>query len=116
MHPNTRACIAYVAGSLVNGSAGSAVYDYSQSKHLSIGGSVTANHVNIYDHDRGCHFSGAPGNLYDYGRSSHVSLSITGNQFKGYDYGDGHHFSGTVNGNAVSIYDYGDSGHFNYSV
>lgn len=116
MHPNTRVCVVYVAGALINGKNGSAVYDYSQSKHISISGSVTQSNVNVYDHDCGCHFSGAPCNLYDYGRGAHVSLTINGNHFSGYDYGDGHHFSGTVNGNSVSVYDHGASIHFNYSL
>ena len=116
MHPNTRACIAYVAGKLISGSGSSSVYDYSRSRHISISGSVDASHVGVYDHDRGCHFSGSLPNLYDYGRSAHISLNINGNQFSGYDHGDSHHFSGLVNGSSISIYDNGASMHFNYSV
>lgn len=116
MHPNTRACVAFVAAKLISGGGSSSVYDYSQSRHISIGGSVDQDQVAVYDYDRGCHFSGTPPGLYDYGRGVHVSLNINGNQFSGYDYGDGHHFSGTVNGNSISIYDYGESAHFSYSV
>jgi len=117
MHPNTRALVAAVASRLV-GSGGSvgAVYDYSQSRHIQVSGSVGAGSVWLYNHDRGCHFSGSGSSLYDYGRGCHVSLQVHGNSFSGYDYGDGHHFSGTVNGNSVSIYDYGESSHFNYST
>jgi hypothetical protein len=92
------------------------VYDYSQSRHVNINGSVEASNVAVFDYDRGCHFSGSPPNLFDYGRQAHVSLEINGSRFSGFDYGDGHHFSGTVNGNAVALYDYGESAHFNYSV
>jgi len=116
VHPNTRACIAYVSSALINGRGGSAVYDYSKSKYISISGSVNQSQVSVYDYDRGCHFSGSPPSLYDYGRSAHVSLNINGNQFSGYDYGDSHHFSGTVNGNSVNLYDYGQSSYFSYSV
>lgn len=116
MHPNTRACVAFVAAKLISGGGSSSVYDYSQSKHVSIGGSVTRSGVSIYDYERRCHFGGSPSSLYDYGRRAHISLNINGRQFTGYDYGDGHHFSGTVNGNSVSIYDYGKSSHFSYSV
>lgn len=116
MIPNTRACIAYVAGKAISGAGGSNVYDHSQSRHVSIGGSVNSGSVNVYDYDRGCHFSGALPQLYDYGISAHVSLEIYGTQFKGYDYGSGHHYTGTVNGSSVSIYDYGESQHFNYNL
>lgn len=116
MHPNSRACVAYVAAALISERQASSVYDYSRSRQISISGSVDELQVAIYDYDRGCHFSGSLPNLYDYGRSSHISLNINGNQFTGYDYGDSHHFSGIVNANSVSIYDYRESSHFSYSV
>jgi hypothetical protein len=116
VNQSTRACVAYVAGRLISGSVSSYIYDYSQSRHISIGGSVSGSAVNVYDYDRGCHFAGSPGNLYDYGRSTHVSLNIDGSQFSGYDYGDSCHYSGTVNGNSISIYDHGESQHFSYSL
>lgn len=114
MDANSRACIAYIVASLA-GQTKSSIYDFSQGKHISISGTVSDGHANIYDHDRGCHFSGSFGNLYDYGRSCHLSLSINGNSFKGYDYGDNDHFSGTVNGHSVSIYDFGAGQYFSYS-
>jgi hypothetical protein len=116
MNPATRACVAYVAGRAISASGGSHIYDYSQSRRISIGGSVNGPIVNVYDYDRGCHFSGTLPQLYDYGMSAHVSIEINGTQFKGYDYGAGHHFSGTVNGSSISIYDYGESRHFKYSL
>lgn len=116
MNPGTRACVAYVAGRVISGSGGSHVYDYSQSKHISIGGSINGNSVGVYDYDRGCHFSGTLPQLYDYGTSAHVSIQVNGTQLTGYDYGSGHHFSGTVNGSSISIYDHGESQHFSYSL
>ena len=120
MNPNTRACVAYVAGVLIGGKNSASVYDYLQSKHISISGTVTENNVNIYDHDRGCNFGGS-GNvgqfsLYDYGGNHHVQLKISGKHFDGYDYGASCNFSGNVNGNSISLYDYGESKNFNYSI
>lgn len=117
MHPNTRALIAVTAARLVagGGNAG-AVYDFSQSRHIQVSGSVSNSSVSLYDYDRGCHFSGSATSLYDYGRSCHVSLQVNGSSFSGYDFGDGQHFNGTVSGNSVSLYDFGESSHFNYSV
>ena len=120
MKPNVRACVAYVAGSLISGRSSSSVYDYSQGKHISISGSVDARAVNIYDHDQGCNFGGNGSNgdfsLYHYGDSHHVSLKIQGNNFNGYDYGHSCHFSGTVNAGNISLYDYETGSHFNYSL
>lgn len=116
MNPNTRACVAYVAGKTSTGSGSSHVYDYSQSRHVSVSGSVTGRCVSVYDYDRGCHFSGTLPQLYDYGTGAHVSIEMNGNQFTGYDYGAGHHFSGSVSGSSISIYDYGESQYFNYSL
>ena len=117
MNPNTRALVAAAAARIVSGGGQvGAVYDYSQSRHIQLSGSINDDQVSLYDYDRGCHFSGSGGSLYDYGRSSHVSLQVSGNNFSGYDYGDGHHFTGSVSGKSVSIYDYGESSHFSYSV
>ena len=117
MHPNTRALVAAAASRNVSGRGSvGAAYDYSQSRHIQVSGSVNGNNVSLYDHDRGCHFSGSGGGLYDYGRSASVSLQVNGASFSGYDYGDGHHFSGTVSGSLISLYDYGKSAHFNYSI
>jgi hypothetical protein len=108
MRPNTRACIAYIAGRLVTGRNASSVYDYSQSKHILVSGTVEESRIQIYDYDRGCHFSGNRNgekfSLYDYGDSHFVDLSLDGAKFKGYDYGTSSHFSGEVKGNSISIY------------
>jgi hypothetical protein len=115
VNSNPRACIAFIAAGL-SGTKGSSVYDYSQSKHINISGSVNPNNINIYDHDRSCHLSGSPNSLYDYGNSAHIQLNLKGSQFTGYDYHTGNHFSGNINGRSVSIYDYQTSSHYNYSV
>lgn len=116
MNNNTRACIALIAVGLISGKKSSSVYDYSQSKHISISGNVDGNNVNIYDHDRSCHVTGTPGNLYDHGNSAHIQLKINGNQISGYDYDSSSHFSGSVNGNSVTVYDHETSSHHNYTV
>lgn len=115
MNSNTRACIAYITGSL-HGRNASSVYDYSQSRHISVSGTVSESSINVYDYDRGCHISGSPSSLYDYGNSAYIQLNMNGIQFSGYDYDSGNHYSGTVNGGSVSIYDYETSQHYSYSV
>ena len=69
MHPNTRALVAAAAVRLAAGGGNSgAIYDYSQSRHIQISGSASDGVISLYDYDRGCHFSGSGGSLYDYGR------------------------------------------------
>jgi hypothetical protein len=114
MDEGTRACIAYIAGALVNKNCGNVVYDHSRSMFISISGSVEGNHVNIYDHDRDSYITGAISNLYDFCRNSTISLSVKGNQIYGYDHGDGHDFWGTVNGNSVDVFHHETS--FSYSL
>ncbi len=115
MTPGTRACVAYIAAGL-NGSNSSSVFDYTESKYINISGAVNSSNVNIYDHDRGCHVTGSPSNLFDYGVSSHIQLNMNGTQFSGYDYHSGNHFSGNVNNKAVSIFDYETSSYYNYNA
>ncbi len=103
MDENTRACVAYIAGALVNGNCGNAIYDHSQSKLIQISGTVERNHVNIYDHDRCTFMTGALSDLYDFWRNSTISLSIKGNKISGHDHGDDHDFSGIVQGSLVDI-------------
>lgn len=114
MDSNTKACVAFIVAAL-HGSRKNNVFDHSQGRYIQITGTVTPFAANIYDHDRGCHFSGDISNLYDYGRSAHISLNINSNQFNGFDYGDGHHYSGTINGSSVSIYDHGLGDYFTYT-
>jgi hypothetical protein len=116
MNCGTRICIAFIVGRIISAKMASHIYDYLESRYISIGGSVINNNVNIYDYDRGCYFSGIIPNLYDYGTRAHVQLKINGNQFSGYDYNDGHHFSGSISGNSITIYDYGQSKYFSYSI
>lgn len=115
MKQNSRACIAYIAACL-NGASGSYVYDFFQSKYISIGGVVNSTNVNIYDYERGCYISGPPRNLYDYGNGAHIQLIMNGPQFRGYDYDTGNHYSGDISGNSISIYDYENSTYFDYRI
>ena len=114
MNDGTRACIALVASRVVTGKTPSHIYDYSASRYRSITGSISGLSVQLFDHDRGCHFAGTLPQLFDYGTSAHIQLVITGNSFSGFDYGSSSHFSGTVNSLSISIFDYEKSAYFQY--
>ncbi|MFM0160678.1 hypothetical protein [Paraburkholderia sediminicola] len=116
MNPGTRVCIAYVAGRIISGRKRGHIYDFGRSKFILFSGSVDDKKANVYDHDRGCHFSGTLPSLYDFGGSHHVSIKIDGSRFSGYDFGASHHFNGTVRNATVSVYDFGASSFFTYSI
>ena len=116
MNQNTRACIAYIVGTIANDGNPTAVYDYSQSKSIGITGQVSLTYVNIYDHDRGCVVSGALPELYDHCSSASVLLNLQGTKFQGHDYGEHGDYTGNIDGKMISIYDFGPSANFQYSV
>lgn len=112
MDDTTRRTIAYIGGRLISGKRSSAIYDYSGGGYTSIDGSVTSSNVDVYDYGRSCHVSGSGGSLYDYGRGCHVDLKAKdATRFSGYDYGSSSYFEGTVSGASVSFYDY-DTGSY----
>lgn len=117
MDNSARATIAYIAGRLVSGRRTSSVYDHGRSGYFNLSGPVSPQRVNVYDYGRSCHISGRPTNLYDYGRSCYVQLKVKPDgKFDGYDYGSSSHFSGKVSGRRVSFYDYETSSYFDYQV
>jgi hypothetical protein len=121
MQTNTRAAVAFIAASLINGKSSSSVYDYSISKYFSISGTIEVNHkVNVYDYESRCQisgqFNGSNYGLYHYGNRHHIDLKIVEDKFEGYDYGQRCHFSGNVNGTSITLYDYGISKYFNFSI
>jgi len=109
MDANLRACIAYAAGRGVSGRQFSRIYDYSQSRRITMNGSITAEHIDVYDEAHNHHLQG-DGNgsryslLYD-GDSQPVTLEIRDNGFRGCDHGTSFHFTGKVQTNSVNLYD-----------
>ena len=116
MNQNTRACIAYIVGRIVNNGNPTAVYDYSQSKSINISGKVSGSYVNIYDHERACVVSGTLPELYDHCLSASILLNLQGAKFQGHDYGEHNDYTGSISGKTVSIYDFGESANFQYQV
>ena len=109
MNTNIRACIAYVVGRSVSGNQLAGVYDCFQSKDIPLSGSVTPDHIDVYDKGRGCHFLGdRTGSRYSlhYNDDPHpVTLEIKGNGFRGCDHGTSSYFSGKVLTDSVNMYD-----------
>ena len=117
MEANKRACFALVAATLVNKKQYHCVYDYYQSKHISVSVSnAESNTPNFYDHNRGASITGNSQGMYDYATSSHVSININGKRGDCYDYESGTYISFSVNGSNVGAYDYEISSHCSYNV
>jgi hypothetical protein len=107
MDDATRRKVAFTVANKMGAALG-AVYSHHNASHTHISG----NGNSMYDYGSGSHFSDS----YDYGRSAHWNLNISGENFSGYDYGFGQHFSGQIRGRNVSIYDYGTGQHYSYTI
>jgi hypothetical protein len=109
VNENVRACIAYAAGRGISGRQFTGIFDYSQSKQITMDGSVTADHIDIYDEAQHRHFSGdrdgARYSLHYDGDSEPVTLELRDNCFRGCDHGTSCHFSGKVQPGSVNLYD-----------
>lgn len=117
MEANKRACFAVVAATLVNEKRYNGVYDYAQSRHISISVSNAGTRTpHFFDHNRGASVSGNAQGMYDYATASHVSIHLNGKRVDCYDYETSTHITYTVNNNSVSAYDYETSSHYNYNV
>lgn len=117
MEANKRACFALVAATLVNRQQYNGVYDFHQSRHISVSTSnADTSTPNFYDHNRGAYVSGNSQSMYDYATSAHVSINMNGNSVDCYDYESSTYISFTVNGTNVGAYDYETGSHYNYNV
>jgi hypothetical protein len=109
MKANVRSCIAYAAWRCISGKQSSGVFDPSQSKRIPMTGSVTPEHLDVYDQEESCHFAGEGSNsrfsLYNKNDGQQVTLNIRANSFVGHDYGTAANFSGKVHGNVLNLYD-----------
>jgi len=109
VNADLRACVAYAAGRGVSGRQLSGIFDYSRSKQIAMSGSITADHIDIYDEVGNCHFFGNSDglrySLFYNGNPQPVTLEIRDNNFRGCDYGSSFHFSGKVQPDSVNLYD-----------
>jgi hypothetical protein len=91
MNSNVRSCIAYAAWCSISGKEASGIFDSSQSKRISMKGSVTPEHLDISDQEHRCHLSGngtgSRFSLYEESDRHHITLNIKGDCFFGHDFG-----------------------------
>jgi hypothetical protein len=87
MTPEARRAVAFIAGQLINGKR-RAIYDYDKGGYVHFSGSADSN-VRLYNHQAGAHIIGPTKQFYHHGLTAHISLDVSGKNFKGYDYGPG---------------------------
>ncbi len=85
------------------------MFDYSRSKQIALSGSITVDHIDIYDEAEKCHLegdsNGSEYSLYYNGNPQPVTLKMSDNNFRDCDHGSSFHFSGKVQPNLVNLYD-----------
>lgn len=99
--PGTRACIAYLVGRMVSGTACSGVHDHDRGLDARIGGTVRGSRVGLYDYDRKCNFFGTLPDLQDDAAGTRILLLIEEDRFSGRDCNSGLSFSGVVDGREI---------------
>jgi len=120
MKTNTKICIAYVAGCLINKRSYSSLTDHGENKTIKMSGRIDFNNIDVRMEDDGSKIVGAVrGNEISFFHSSEkgaIKMKIDGLNFKGNDSETGKDFMGSVNGKAVKIYDYGDYQNFFFAL
>ena len=120
MHPDTRTCIAYIAGRIISGRRQFVLYDYARSVHIDMSCLPHPRCLRLFDSGRGISLFSRPdkGGRYRYacGSGSLFDISVHGTTFIGYTGTGSSHFVGNVRGEAIYLYDHGESAHFNYRI
>lgn len=110
MKADTRVCVAYVAGSMINKKSYASLIDHSEQKTVKMSGRIDFKNIDVQIEDDGSKIVGSVrGNEASFFHSvekSAIKMKIEGSNFKGNDRSTGKDFMGSVNGKAVKIYDY----------
>ncbi len=120
MKPNIRACIAYVAGSLISNRSFAAVRDESEDKNYEMGGKIFLGNIDVLDRESDKMIvgmvSGKDASFYHSGENITITLKLNGTLFTGHDGGTDRDFSGSVVGKKVKIYDYSEGAHIYFDL
>jgi hypothetical protein len=118
MTPNMRACIAFIAGSIVQKRQFSAVYDQAEGMVRRLTGTFSSGNIDVIDHSDGSTLmgmmSGQTASFFHSVANCSISLQFNGAQFTGHDGATGRNFNGSVQGGGVRLYDYDEGKYFSY--
>ncbi len=119
MQPDTRTCIAYIAGRIVSGRGHFVLYDYARALHIDMSGRTHSHCLRQFGNARKISLSRSDrGGRYRYTcRSGHFfDVAVHDTTFIGYVSEGSSHFIGTVRGEAIYLYDYSESADFSYRI
>ena len=120
MKANTRICIAYIAGSMINKKNYSSLHDHSENKTVKMTGNFDLGNIDVQIHEDGSKIVGLiNGNEMSFFHSvenNAIRMKIDGSNFKGHDSGTDKDFIGSVNGKTVKIYDNGEYQNFFFAL
>ncbi|MCL5024784.1 MAG: hypothetical protein M1497_15735 [Nitrospirae bacterium] len=119
MEPDTRTCIASIAGKLISNRGHFCLYDYSRSLHVQMTCLPHPEQIRRQGYARKVFAPGSGrGSRYRYTCSCGrlFDIAIHGNTFIGYASGSSSHFIGNVRGDSIYLYDDEESAHFNYRI
>jgi hypothetical protein len=110
MNENTRAAVAIIAASVVNGRNYRHVRDVIGKTSRVITVSVTAGRIDAYDHGEACAINGQlPGSLYHHGNKKFIEMDLMQSKVEGFDYESGCFYDGVIIDAMVELYDHGTS-------
>jgi hypothetical protein len=120
MKANTRICIAYIAGSMINKKNFSSLHDHSENKTVKMTGKFELGNIDVQIHEDGSKIMGLiNGNEMSFFHSvenNAIRMKIDGTNFKGHDSETDKDFIGSVNGKTVKIYDNGEYQNFFFAL
>lgn len=112
MKANTRICVAYIAGCMINKKNYFSLIDHSENKTIKMTGKIDLSNIDVQIHEDGSRImgliNGKEMSFFHSVENDAIRLKIDGSNFKGHDSGMDKDFIGAVNGKTVKIYDYGD--------
>lgn len=119
MQPDSRTCIAYIAGRIISGRRQFLLYDYARALHIDMSCLPHSHCLKLFGSGRKISFSASDwGGRYRYtcGCGHFFDIAVQGTTFIGYASEGSSHFIGNVRGEAIYLYDHGDSTHYNYRI
>jgi len=119
MQPDTRTCIAYIAGRIISGKRLFVLYDYARALHIDMSSLPHSHCLKQFGNGRKISLSHSDwGGRYRYacGYGHFFDIAVHGTTFIGYASEGSSHFIGNVRGEAIYLYDHGESTHYNYRI